>query len=46
MGRGRGYNPISSIFTLSVDILVGFALCKFGYFSFSDLADMYIKSIK
>lgn len=41
-GRGRGYNPISTIFALSVGVLKGFVQSELGYCSFSGLKDSYV----
>ena len=46
MGRGRRYNPILSIFTLSIRATIGIVLTEFCYRSFSGFGDIYIKPIR
>ena len=40
MDSGRGYQPISSIFSMSIGVLKRFVLSKFDYHSLYSLGDI------
>ena len=46
MESGRGCHPISTIFTLWVEVLKNFASSEFCYYNISGLEDMHIKPIR